>query len=148
MAAPSYPEFLVAWVQSQADLAALLGSPGELRVSPQQAHRKSGTPRVEHYLVSGDRVRGLKGPLGVTRQRWTLNVWGGSMAEAKAVARMITGDPDGGDQRLDGYRGTLAGVTVKMTVLLDESEVFEPLTPGDDLGTPGMQLDFDVAYNT
>jgi hypothetical protein len=136
-----FPDFLTAWVASQPDLAALVGN----RVAPQQAKRGDPLPRIEYLQVSGDRVHGLAGPLGVARQRWQVNVWGNSMSEARDVARLITGDA--GDTRLDGYAGTLAGVKVQAVTLLDESEVFEALTPGDDLGTPGVQLDLDCAWN-
>jgi hypothetical protein len=149
MAAPAgFSEFFVAWIGTQADLAGLLGSPGELRVSPQQAHRKSGTPRIEFFQVSGRRIRGVSGPHGVNRERWQMNVWGDKSIGAREVARLITGNPVQGDPRLDGFTGTLAGVTVQMCVLLDEGQIFVPLTPGDDLGTPGIRLDFDFAYVT
>lgn len=132
---PSPAEFFVAWAASQSDLTALIGS----RISPWDSARKDGAPRVTYFLVSGDRVNTLAGPTKLAVQRWQLDCWGSSQKNAAAVARLFTGAS--GDSRLDGYRGTLAGITVQNCRLTDERD-------NSEIDSPCVSLDFEISWNT
>jgi hypothetical protein len=146
-ALPEFPDFLQAWVTTQEDLTALLGAAGpRRRLRPWQAARKDSPPKVTYTLVSSERVRGLPGPFGVLRQRWQLDCYGATAQQTRELARMFSGNGTP-DQRLDGFRGTLAGVKVQSCVLEDERDNSEALTPGDDAGSPCVQLDFACAWN-
>ena len=142
--AAGFPEFLVAWVDTQPDLVAMLGGPGNLRVTPWQAVRRDRAPRITFTQISGEMVRGLSGPLGTIRQRWQIDCWGQDQATARQLTRLILGAS--GEQRLDGYLGTLVGVHIKSCVLVDQRDNSEPLGPGSDAGNPCLSLDFAVAY--
>lgn len=139
--AAGVPEFLVAWAASQSDLTDLIGD----RVSPYESARGDARPRVTFYQVTGDRVQGLMGPLGVARQRWQLNCYGTTFKQARDVARLITGWA--GESRLDGYSGSLGGITVKSCTLLDERDDSEQSIAGDK-SVPCVGLDFDIAWQT
>ncbi len=148
--ANGFDEFLVAWVETQAaDLAPLLGGPGALRVSPFQAARKDITPRIDHLRVGGIDgwiIRGLSGPLGNARERRQVNCWGGTAAEANEIAAYLIGNPARGDQRLDGYLGTLANVKIKAMILMDYRDASIEMGPASDAGTYCAQIDFGVCY--
>lgn len=143
-----FPEFLVAWIKTQAvDLLPLLGGAGNLRVSPWQAIRKDPQPRITYTLISGIEggvVRDLIGPEGVARERWQLDCWGDSPSQSQQLAGYLLGAS--GDRRLDGYRGTLGGVTMLATTLLDKRDNSNTLGPGTDMGNPCVSLDFGVAF--
>ncbi len=136
-----FPEFLVAWAATQTtDLVPLVGA----RVSPWQSTRKDNVPRITYSQISGDRVRKLAGPTAVARQRFQIDCWGSTPAIARQVARYVTGTDS--DQRLDGYLGTIASVKILSCILDDERDNSEPLTDGQDTGTPCISLDFNVAW--
>jgi hypothetical protein len=140
--AAGVPEFLVAWKATQSDLLVLVGT----RFGPFESTRLDPPPRVTFFQVSGDRVRGLAGPMMVARQRWQINCIGSTPTQARLVARYITGAT--GDSRLDGYRGTLGGITVQSCILVDERDDSEPQATGSDVAAPSVSLDFDIAWNT
>jgi len=132
---PSPAEFFVAWAASQSDLTALIGD----RISPWESDRRDDVPRVTYFLVSGDRVNTLAGPTKLAVQRWQLDCWGSSQKNAAAVARLFTGAS--GDSRLDGYRGTLAGITIQNCRLTDERD-------NSEIDSPCVSLDFEISWNT
>lgn len=137
-----FPDFLVTWVGTQSDLTTAVGE----RVGPWQNIRKDTMARIAYFRVSGGRVNDLAGPRTVQRERWQVNCFGSTPAEAQQVATLVAGTGPLGTQALDGYRGTLAGIAVLSCILDDDGDRSEPLTPGDDKGSPCISLDFNVSW--
>lgn len=135
----SFAVFLPAWVATQSDLVALVGD----RVGPWQSAQGEVLPRIVYHRISGGNVRSLTGPSGLSRERWQIDCYGATYSSAEAVARKIKGRK--GDVRLDGYRGTLAGVVVRACLLEDDRD--EPIPPADasDRATYCVSLDFSVS---
>lgn len=138
-----FPEFLVAWVVTQMDdLLPILGGADDLRVSPYQGARKDPQSRVTFMIVSGHDEGTLSGPSGLKKERWTVDCWGEKPIDARTLARLMAGTK--ADRRLDGYSGTLGGLTVQCIRLLDERDESQPLGPGSDAGNPCISQDYEV----
>jgi hypothetical protein len=139
-----FPEFFFAWVKTQTtDLLPLLtATNGTVQVSDFQGGRLWQPPRIDYMLASGTPVHSFAGPSGLNGERWQLNCWGATAAQARLVARLVAGTKQ--DRRLDGFQGTLANLTVQACLLLDNRDVSQQMSPGTDVPTFCQQLDFHV----
>lgn len=133
--------WFTAWVRTQSDLVGYVAE----RVGPWSSRQGEAYPRVTYTQISGESVSALAGPGGVVRQRWQVDVLSTDYAEARAVARLVRGT-GAGDQRLDGYRGTLGGVTVRAVQCTDERETNEPPASGSSPGVYVVTQDYYFTY--
>lgn len=133
-------KFLVAWVDSRADLKALIGD----RFTPDRADPTAPYPYVTYQITGDDQVRSLAGPSGLRRQMVQIDVVDTNYQRAVTVAALIHGGQD--DRRLDGYAGELGGVDVKEGRWLDGRVMYDEPRAGEEQGARRLQLDFKFTY--
>jgi hypothetical protein len=140
--ARDFGTFLVSWVATRPDLSALVSS----RVGPWQSGQSdTSAERITYQKVSGGNWKSLRGPSGVARERYQLNCLAPTQQRAARLAQLVKGHKN--DRRLDGYSGTVGGVTVQACLLDDERE--EPNAPAFGQQTPNqyaVQQDYQVAW--
>lgn len=143
MAASSLEPFLHAWPGTIPALAAVLRSQdGTLRVSPWKRLQNSDLPAITFQKVGDTAIGSLSGLSGLRADSYQLSVWARTQREARSIAALVRGRK--GQQGLDRYRGTLAGVTVRACFCTDDRDMPVPPDSGDDIGIPAVQLDFHV----
>lgn len=137
--------FITAFVASQPDLVLLLGT----RVRDRQARPEDqGKDYLVYRLIDTNKARSLSGPSGLSVQRYQIDIVSLSNLRARRIARMLAGTgTDGGDPRMDGFRGLLGGITVKSCTLEDERDQPETPQSGEAQGLFTIQQDYMIAWN-
>jgi hypothetical protein len=88
------------------------------RVFPLIAKSNTSFPYVTYLKVSGERYSELSGPINHARPRMRFNVFAETYAEAKSVTTAIR-------QKLDGYNGTIEGISILASTLENEVDSYE-----------------------
>lgn len=132
--------FLIAWaaLAGQADLVALIGT----RFAPWKTGQGLAKPRMVYLVVSGTSVKTLTAPRSLRRSRVQIEAQADTYEGARIIAAKVIGDREAGDNRLDGYAGTLGGIIVQGCHLDDESELFDEPIHANDGGTYRVVMDF------
>jgi hypothetical protein len=97
-------------------------------------------PAISLFMVSDVPDHHMLGPSGLTTKRLQISCWdrkpeGGGYASVKALARQV-------QQLLDGYHGTLSGITIKRIWLEGARDLPEPETKTDHVA-----LDFLITHD-
>lgn len=134
--------FFLAWINSQAAIVALVGS----RVSPQASATKDAYPKITYFRVGEGRVSSLRGPSGLTTPRLQIEIHSRSYSEVQAIAKLIKGHKVAGSSPtgLDGYRGTLGGVTVQAAIFNDQRDDYDEPATATQFGVHRAVLDFTI----
>lgn len=109
------------------------------RVTPVLVPQGSAMPAVTYAQVSGIRIHATSGPAGLVNSRWQFNCWGVSHASVRAVSDAVR-------QAIDGYSGTIGGVTIQ--AIQTEMEVNIDANPAgiNRARRYGKALDFNVWF--
>ena len=107
---------------SDATITGLVGT----RVYPGKAPQDVTLPYVVYSRVSTTRTPTLNGPTNVPETRIQLDVIANSQASAEQVATALR-------NRLDGFTGVSASVTVLSSVVEDEQDLSEAIDGSDSL---------------
>ena len=116
---------LRAYVLSDATVAALVNS----RMYPVKLPQNVTYPALSYNQVSGVRIYDLCGPTGRAKPRISINSWGESYADARALADAVR-------RAIQGFRGTLGdspGAQIDDVKLDNEIDLDEP-----EAGTVGV----------
>lgn len=136
-------EFIKAWAQTQSDIIAVIGSGNSMRLGPWESGRKLDFDRVVYQMIYGDNIQSLAGPTSLRRTTYQIEAQSQTNRGARTLAELFIGDPDNGDNRLDGYQGTLADVEVQGCHLDSENEIFEDgTTQPSGKGVHRVVMDF------
>lgn len=121
-------------------MAALLTDAGV--TSPFRPRRVQGEDTVILYRkVSGADVHVMDGPSGLLMERWQLDVWADTYAEARQVANAVIA-------ALNGAKGLVEGVDIRAIIQIDDSSDYVPIDDGSDRRQHLVSLDFTVAYRS
>lgn len=135
-------KFVVAYVATKPDLVALVGD----RVRAGQDRTEDvGKDRIYFFQVDGPRLKSLKGPSGLAMPRLQFGIISADYGRAKLIARLLAGTK--GDERLNGYKGTLAGIDVRSFLLTDERALTLPPQGGQGIGETEVQQDYSVCWD-
>lgn len=141
MAASSLEPFLHAWPATVQALSSVLREPdGRLRVTPWKRPQRDQLPAITYQKLGDVAIGSLDGLSGLRADQYQLVVWARTQKEARSIAALVRGRK--GQQGLDRYTGTLAGVTIRASYCDDERDQPVPPTDADDAGVPAVQLDF------
>lgn len=119
-----FEKALVARLAEVAGVTVLLGTGSAMRVYPQAAKKNSTRPYVTYFRVStnADQSASLEGGRAtVAWSRVQFDVWSEQYDTAKAVEDAIR-------LALDGWSGTLKGVTVNSVRRVEARDFYEPDT--------------------
>lgn len=109
-------------------LTALVGT----RIYPLIMPQDAAFPAVTYQKISGPRVHAKEGPLGEAYPRFQVSVWAKEFGDSRRVSEQVR-------LALDGWRGTVAGVTVRDSALANETDLYE-----SDTATYHTALDFII----
>lgn len=119
-------QFLV----SNPGVYALVGN----RIGPMKLPRNPKFPEVTYQVISSSRPYVHEGAAGLTTKVVQYDVWAKSYQECKSVAKALR-------EALEGYRGTMDGVTVYAVFLLSQLDDYDQET-----GIYRQTMDFEVSY--
>jgi len=105
-----------------ATLTGLIGT----RIYPGKAPQDPTLPYVVYHRISTTRTPTLNGPTLVPETRIQLDIIATSQASAELVATAIR-------NRIDGYTGTSASVSVLSSVVEDEQDMSEAIDGSDSI---------------
>lgn len=125
-------EALFAILSNDAGVTAIVGD----RIYPLQTPEEGQYPALSYWRVDGPREHALDGPAGLARPRMQVDAWANDFRTAKAAIEAVI-------EALDGYRGTVAGVSIVGILALNDHDIFEPSTR-----TYHVAADFEVMYGT
>lgn len=135
-------QILAAFVASKSDLVARVGD----RVRPLAVVPLSDQmPYFVYQEIDGQTIGTLDGPSGLTDRRLQVSAVSESYGEAKLLARLLIGTRE--DVRFDGFKGTLAGVSVRRVRLADMRDVYDEPVHGQGRGPSEVQMDFMVCFD-
>lgn len=130
--------FLYAWVATQSDLVAIVGT----RVTPWKRLQGGDLPAITYEQISVNGIGHLRGLSGLDAQIYQLDCWAATYKQARTIAAMVRGRK--GDPRLDRYTGVLAGTTIRACFCQEQRDAPDMPQFADDVGTPCVQLDFKI----
>lgn len=134
----SVAKFLTAFMESQADVAALIAD----RFYPIHAVQTDTRPYVTYQTITGGSMHTLGGPEGVEFETVQLNIVADTDVQAKRIARLIAGTK--GDVRLNCFRGVKGGVVVKGCWLEDQRNMPGPITHAQGRAPAEVQQDYRI----
>ncbi len=151
-------EFLVAFLGASPGVQALIGAPPALRLYPDAAPQNESRLRATYQLVSEPQNYHLGGPSGQVMARIQVDCWsawtigtsaGQSYRDVRALAEAIRKANAGtlpAGRGLDGYAGTLFGLTVQRCSLEGQQSLPEAPQHADELPTRRLSQDWVITY--
>lgn len=127
---------LTAYLQADAGVSAIVGN----RISPYSGAEKFARPKLTYWRIDTQRQFTNQGPTYTPRTRIQFDAWADDYLTCKQILIAIR-------QALDGYRGTMNGITIQGIHALDERDT--PLTnvdPGKDKPIQRSTQDYYVDY--
>lgn len=119
--------FIYAWMGQESGVTAILGSGDDLRVFPFNTPESIDVfPRLTYQLIENVAYQTLGGRNGHVNTLVQLDTWSkgpGGYSTGRALALAVHGTE--ASPKLDGYRGTLAGVTVDASKMTIKQDFFE-----------------------
>lgn len=129
-------EALQAYVVADESISAVIAS----RMYPVFAPESAASPYLVYRVLSTQREYTMSGPTGTAQPTIKITCWADTYPAAKALARLVR-------SRLDGYRGTMGGISVRRIFLNDESDAFEPSPELLQRQMFGRELDFEIEHH-
>lgn len=141
----STKQALVARLQSQPAVVALLGQPPDTRLYPADAvPADAGFPRLTYSDAAEARTKLLGGGYaGDGRATFELLCWAEGNARGYAVADELAAAVR---DALDGERWTALGVTVQYGSIEDGADAGEPPQQGESLGNACARLEYRMFF--
>ena len=130
--------FLVAYFATKPAIVALVGT----RVNPLVSPTSNVYPRLTYFVVDEGTVEALKGPSGLTAVRVQIDAFSRSYGECQTLARLIKGTKTVAG--LDGYRGTLGGITVQASRFQSRRDEYDPPATATEFGVYRSSIDFTI----
>lgn len=122
---------------ADADVIALTST----RIYMYEAPSSATTPYITFYQISGVPSHHLQAAAGITDQRVQIDCWDGGNEAATGVETLA----DKVRLAMDGFRGTMGTVTVRMCHLEDEgSDFFPKVRSSREGGIFRKRLDFRI----
>lgn len=139
-------KFLYAWLLQETGVTALVGSGTSARIYPVLAPQDTASPYVTYQVIDSPQLHTLDpGPAGLSHPRVQIDCYAqgmGGYAQVQALSEAIKGTES--SIKLNGYRGTLGGVTVQGAHLTSEQDIFEPPQDASDEGWHRVSMDFTI----
>lgn len=122
------------------------------RIYPQKIPMGDDLPAITISRQGAERVGTMADIATLCKVRMEVNCWasnanGNSYQECKQLAeyvRLATGGQSG--KKLDGFTGTMRGLTVRGCFVQDERDSYFPPDEADDVGVYLTQLELLVVY--
>lgn len=133
------------WLLATPGVTALVGQ----RIYPNKLPQGSIYPQITFFKVSDPKVRQLSGPSGLSYPRLQIDCWAKSLDAAKDVAEAVRISNGGIStvSRLDGYSGSMSGVTVQNVSFEDQRDAYFPDQDDSDRGTHQVTQDVILWWN-
>jgi hypothetical protein len=96
----------------------LVGTAAESRVFPLKLPQDGQLPAITYQQISNVRREGMGGTIPVERVRVQVDAWAETYKAVRSLGKEI-------DDRLNRYKGTIAGIEVLDTHRLNETEMYE-----------------------
>src|SRR5690606_27605431 len=144
---PALEDFLFAWMKQEPDVTAIIGTGDNCAFYPQHGvQNRDEFPRVTYLIVVDAPKHYLKGRVGTDTASVQIDCWArgpGGESTANDLAIAIHGTSE--DQKLDGYRGTLASTFVHCCLMRPGKQQFEEEPEdGSDEWIYRVMMTFDI----
>jgi len=123
------------YLAAQSNIAALVGE----RIYPVVLPQSAAFPALTYSRTSGGHDYTLKGSSGMAMPTFELDCWGETYDAADELAEAIR-------LKLNGFNGTMGDTEVKVCVLDDEVDAFEPNDDASAEGVYRITLRYRIQY--
>lgn len=105
------------------------------RIFPVKIPDNTTMPCLSYHRISGSRIESMTGSSALVYARFQIDCWGRKYSDVKALAEQVR-------LALEGYKGTIAGVTIYGVNYLGDLDLYE-----DDSQTFRVLTEFLVHHN-
>jgi len=110
------------------------------RIYPLFVPQNANIPAITYQNIVSPRVHTLGGVDDMVPALYQLNCWAETMRGARELSEAVR-------DALNNYSGTVRGVVIQATQIVDEDDMPEALAGDDVLNRYGKRLDFKIFYN-
>jgi hypothetical protein len=140
---------LVAFLKADPAVNTLCGGRIYPQKAPQAKNAKAiNLPRIVYERTSTDKIKSQDGPSKLTGAHVTLYCQADKELVARNLAFRVENSSGGivGGQTLNGFKGTMQGMTAQGVFLEDQGDGFTDPFRGDDVGVYEFSLSFVIWY--